>query len=181
MIRRGVALVIALTTMGCAGAHLPLPEPPSTRLNRAVEDLERGSHAAAIADLVALAGSCPTTPEERYALLLATSASIDPRNPSRNLNEAAALAARYLADVPSDEAGGRPLAQALYLLARELGAAQPALAGAACDAGTDTLASDTLTLPAPAGPSMPERIRALERELAALREELVRIRKALEP
>ncbi|MGH7700402.1 MAG: hypothetical protein ACREMJ_07805 [Gemmatimonadales bacterium] len=170
----GVALALAVATLGCAGAHLPIPEPDAT-LDRAVDDLERGDHAAAVAELVSLAGPCPATPVERYALLLATSASIDPRNPSRDLNGGAALAARYLAHVPTDGAGGRSLAQALYLLALELGAQPPPVAAEACGA-----VSDTLTLPT-AVPTMPQRIRALERELAGLREELARIRKTLEP
>jgi hypothetical protein len=172
-----MALALVAATTACAGAHLPMPAPASTRLNRAVDALERGRHADAVAELVSLAGSCPATPVERYALLLATAASIDPRNPSRRLSEGAALAARYLATVPSDESGGRPLAQAFYLLAVELGAKPPPAAAQACPAAS----AAAVVLPVTEVPTVADRMRAMERELAGLREELARIRKTLEP
>jgi hypothetical protein len=175
---RGWALVPALVAaVACGRAGAPVPVPASTQLDGALDALDRGQHSVAVADLAALAGECPATPVARYALLLAASASLDPRNPSRDPTASAGFAARYLAAVPVGDSSGRPLAEVLYLLALELGGKAEKVKQSPCQAP----AGGAAPLPSARGPSVPERINALERELATLREELARIRKTLEP
>jgi hypothetical protein len=172
-------VVVGAVLAAVACTRIPPAEPlPPARLDRAIRALERGDHATAVADLLVVAGRCPVTPLARQALLLAAGAAIDPRNPARQLDLGAVLAARYLAIVPADESGARPLAQTLYLLALELGATAPAAIG--CGVSMSAVAKGTM-LPQADSPTVPARIGALERELERLRDELVRIRKALEP
>jgi hypothetical protein len=154
---------------------------PVTR-DRAQLALERGNHAGAIAELLLAAGRCPSGAGEREALLTAAALALDPSNALRQVDLAASLSARYLATAQRGDAG-RPLAQSLYLLALELGGERVTSAG--CGGGDSVLAA-LPRVSAPAGgasSNAPEldRIKILERELARLRDELVRIRKTLEP
>jgi hypothetical protein len=176
-----------LVASGCASARpapaRPAPESNSAApvLQRAERALTRGNHSEAIAELLLVAGRGPATEVERHALLTAAAVALDPSNASRQLDLGASLAARYLATAPTSDVNGRPLAQSLYLIALELGAERsmsPAC-GAARGVRGDTAAP--ATLPTMDTPSVPERIRLLERELTRLREELLRIRRTLEP
>lgn len=176
--------VVALSwSLGC----LPRPAtetvqpPPKTApsgVERAARALERGHPGEAIAELLLVAGKCPVTAGERHALLTAAAIALDPSNDSRQLDLGASLAARYLATVPTTDAAGRPLAQSLYLLAIELGA-EPSPPTGCGNLVTDSAA--VAGLPHMGAPSVPDRIKSLEREVTRLREELLRIRKTLEP
>lgn len=154
---------------------------PVTR-DRVQLALERGNHAGAIAELLQAAGRCPSGAGEREALLTAAALALDPANALRQVDLAASLSARYLATAERADAG-RPVAQSLYLLALELGGERVTSAG--CGGGDSVLAA----LPHVAAPGAAsaaatpdlDRIKILERELARLRDELVRIRKTLEP
>jgi hypothetical protein len=176
--------VIALSwSLGClpkatSDPVSPMAPAPAPGLERADRALERGHQSEAIAELLLVAGRCPTTSVERYALLTAAAIALDPSNDSRQLDLGASLAARYLATVPNTDAAGRPLARALYLLAIELGA-EPSP-----PTGCVSLVSDSAAvaaLPHIGSPSVPDRIKSLERELTRLRDELLRIRRTLEP
>jgi hypothetical protein len=176
--------VIALSwSLGCLPQSTtdpvsPVAPTPALGLERADRALERGHQSEAIAELLLVAGRCPVTSVERYALLTAAAIALDPSNASRQLDLGASLAARYLATVPTTDAAGRPLARALYLLAIELGAEPSPPTGCA------SLVSDSAAvaaLPHMGAPSVPDRIKSLERELTRLREELLRIRRTLEP
>jgi hypothetical protein len=178
--------VIALSwSLGCLPKATTDPVPAAAPalaatpgLERADRALERGHESEAIAELLLVAGRCPTSSVERYALLTAAAIALDPSNESRQLDLGASLTARYLATVPATDAAGRPLARALYLLAVELGAEPSPPTGCA------SLVSDSAAiaaLPHMGSPSVPDRIKSLERELTRLREELLRIRKTLEP
>ena len=175
--------VVALSwTFGClpqstSDSPAPAAAPPSG-IERAERALDRGHPTEAIAELLLVAGRCPASTGERHALLTAAAIALDPSNGSRQLDLGASLAARYLATVPNTDASGRPLAQALYLLAIELGA-EPSPPTGCGNLVTDSAA--VAVLPHMGAPSVPERIKSLERELTRLREELLRIRKTLEP
>lgn len=151
---------------------------PQSALDQAVAALERGNSSEAIAELLLVAGRCPATAVERRALLTASALALDPSNEQRQLDLGASLAARYLATAPASDATGRPLAQALYLLALELGAEATPPRGCG---GASSDSAVVAALPHMGAPSVPERMKTLERELTRLREELVRIRKTLEP
>jgi len=179
---RGKALLMSAfaigTTFGCSTLRGP-PPAPAPGLARAERALQRGNQPEAIAELLLVAGRCPATAIERRALLTAAAVALDPSNDSRQLDLGASLAARYIATAPVTDASGRPLAQALYLLALELGAEPAPPTG--CGGGTAADSAALAALPHIGAPSVPDRIKSLERELTRLREELVRIRKTLEP
>jgi hypothetical protein len=181
--RRAWGIVSLACSLGCLPQHtgdtaaVATPTAP-LGLERAERALERGHQSEAIAELLLVAGRCPATPVERHALLTAAAVALDPSNGARQLDLGASLAARYLATAPNADATGRPLAQALYLLAVELGA-EPSPPTGCGNLVTDSAA--VAALPHIGAPSVPERIKSLERELTRLREELLRIRKTLEP
>jgi hypothetical protein len=177
------AVAAALVLGGCAGfLGSPRPDEPEqqaqTAMQRAERALERGNRAEAIAELLLVAGRCPSTPVERRALLTAAAVALDPANEARQLDLGASLAARYLATSPP-ESSDRPLAQSFYLLAIELGAEPAPPTGCGSTSVSDSAA--LAALPRVEAPSVRDRIRLLERELSRLRDELVRIRKTLEP
>jgi hypothetical protein len=148
-------------------------------MNRAQRALERGQHSQAIAELLLVAGRCPATALERRALLTAAAVALDPSNDARQLDLGASLAAKYLATPPAPDDAARPMAQSLYLLALELGADPSPPTG--CSGGQYADSVAVAALPRSPSPSVPDRIKVLERELTRLREELLRIRKTLEP
>jgi len=168
-------LVLCAALLGCATKPPPREVVAAPARDRAQRALEQGNHSGAIAELLLVAGRCPATATERHALLTAAALALDPSNVSRQVDLGASLAARYLATAPGSDANGRPLARAFYLIALELGA-EPVTAPECVS--PDSAAA---VLPHTQAPRMPDRIRVLERELARLREELVRIRKTLEP
>jgi len=172
---RLLAVVACTAVLGCASMHRPGRVAVAPARDRAQRALDAGNHTAAIAELLLVAGRCPATAAERHALLTAAAVALDPTNGSRQVELGASLSARYLAIAPSDDSNGRPVARAFYLIALELGAEPVTAPGCV---STDSAAA---VLPRSDAPSMPDRIRVLERELARLREELVRIRKTLEP
>ena len=172
---RPLGVAVCTAFLACASqppvARVAAAPPP----DRARLALAAGNHSGAIAELLLIAGRCPVTAAERDALLTAAALALDPSNASRQLDLGASLAARYLATAPRGDGTGRPLARAFYLIAIELGAEPVTAPGCV---STDSAA---VVLPHTGSASMPDRIRVLERELARLREEMVRIRKTLEP
>lgn len=163
----GLGLAVSLLLLpACAGGGGPRELGPADRLERGLGALERGEFEDAVADFLWVAEKEGSSRRGREALLLAMAADLDPRNESRRLDEGAALAARYLAVAPPDDPA-RPVVLATYLLALELGAPEPSGARAA-------------GLPRTGAPPVSVRMLALEREVAKLKAELVRIRKTLD-
>ncbi len=160
----------------CALAPPAAPAPASTQArDRAQREWERGTQSGAIAELLLVAGRCPVTPSERLALLTAAAMALDPSRGARQVDLGANLAARYLTTASPDDMDGRPMARSMYLIALELGA-EPVTAPGCVSAD-----SAAAILPRTDAPSMPDRIKVLERELGRLRDEMARIRKTLEP
>jgi hypothetical protein len=154
---------LLLWTLGCArpAGLNPAPTEPLTLALAALErgDLTRATlHAEAVPPDEGSATS-------RQALLLRTLLALDPRNPARAPERAAALATQYVdgAEDPWDAALGR----FLYSMALDLGAPP--------EAGTSTGAA----MPRLAGPPLAARLQELERSLARLRGELARIQATL--
>lgn len=172
---RLLAPTLGAAILACAPLAVPQRVSTAPARDRAQQALEQGNHSGAIAELLLVAGRCPVTGSERHALLTAAALALDPSNGSRQVELGASLAARYLATAPANDPDGRPLAQSFYLIALELGA-EPVTAP-----GCISVDSAAVVLPRRDAASMPDRIRVLERELARLRDELVRIRKTLEP
>jgi hypothetical protein len=177
---RAAAGIAVVGTLGCPPPHTEsgAPQASPSVMAPAERALQRGQQSEAIAELLLVAGRCPSTPVERHALLTAAAVALDPSNHDRQLDLGASLAARYIATAPATDATGRPLAQSLYLLALELGAEPSPPTGCG---GLMSDSAAVAALPHMGAPSVPERIKSLERELTRLREELLRIRKTLEP
>lgn len=166
---------LGVVAAGCASLARPSRVAVAPARDRAQREWERGNQAGAIAELLLVAGRCPASAAERHALLTAAAVALDPTSGARQVDLGASLAARYLATAPREDVDGRPLARSLYLIALELGADPVTVTGCVSPD------SSAAVLPQSAAPSMPDRIKVLERELARLRDELVRIRKTLEP
>lgn len=163
--RTALPLLLVLLS-ACAGGAGPKELGPADRLERGLGALERGEFEDAVTDFLWVVEREGGSRRGREALLLAMAADLDPRNKSRRLDEGAALAARYLALAPPDDPA-RPVVLATYLLALELGAPEPSGARAA-------------GLPQTGAPPVSAKIVALERQVAKLQGELVRIRKTLD-
>lgn len=129
----------------------------------------------------------------RHALLLLGTLALDPRNAERDPDRAALLAARYLRR-PETFPWTRPLAESLYLLALEMGADEPSAESLAepdisapahvqpsCDeVDRQTVQAAAGELPDLVRPSVPSRLRDLERQRAALRREVAQLESELD-
>jgi hypothetical protein len=204
----------AFISGGCAALGLTPVVELERRLDSSAQRLAEGHAAAAYDDLLDLALTYPEEELGQRALLLLMAAELDPRNPHRRLWAASDLGARYLQNNAA-AAWSVPLAETLYLLAQELGAAeerarqaeaiaqeaerraQQAEAGRArAEARARAAqAAPPRSLPQFQGPTVParvgavtserdelaSRVRTLEAQLAAQRQELERIRQTLRP
>lgn len=130
-----VALV-AVATTACLRAGAPTPEPlPGTaeaeaegRLAAGAAALEIGNFSAARNDLGWVYTRCPSTDDGQTALLLLATGYLDPRNPERRPDLAAAMAA-HVAGLAAERSVLGSAGTSLFVLAREHGAPLP-------DAGT---------------------------------------------
>jgi hypothetical protein len=150
-----------LLAAGCALAA-PSREPaPADAIAQSLQALDSGNvvQAARRADL-----STPdSTRDGRRLLLLQTLLSLDPRNPAREPETGAELAARYIAGARDrDDAA---LGMFLYAVAVDLGATPDTSAG----------------MPRMPIRSLAGRLQELERAIARLRTELARIQETLKP
>lgn len=169
-------LLPLLVLYGCAGLGLGREEPSGDedqRLETAAVLVEVGSWDRAERLLRQLASRCENGEEGRRSMLLLTSLLLDPRNPSAIPDSAALMASRYLG-LPDAAPLGRPLAEALYVLALELGA-DPGLRPGP-HAGVGALATRFSDCGASPGSEGPLLLPTLEREplarrLVALRHE----------
>lgn len=91
-----------------------------TALGDGIRALETGEYETAADRLGWLASRCESGVIGRRALLLLATASLDPRNPDASPDRGASLTAHALA-LPGTEPEDRVVAEALYLLALELG------------------------------------------------------------
>ena len=131
---RGLAALVPLLLVG-AGACAwmaerfqppnPEPDPDPSRFHLAfhlaVGAAEQGDFQAASEQLRELASRCETGPWGREAVLMLGSLELSPENPERSPHRAAALLGRYL-QAPGAPVESVVLAEALYLLALEVGA-----------------------------------------------------------
>ena len=186
--------VLAVTTWvlaGCAALTRGGPNESELRLEQGLAALDHGNYLEGFEHLSWVAARHPNDVLGQRALLALGASDLDPRNPSRRLGIGTELVGRYLAygDTPT---WVRPVAQTLYLLGQELGAAEERVAAAEQDR---LRAEATAELPSYSGTPVPQRIRALteerdrltrrvaqlEKELAEKNQELERIRKTLRP
>jgi hypothetical protein len=155
--------LVLMTAAACVPPGAPPPSGPN-RLDQALDALARNEVRTATLHLRFVADSGRTERLRRTATLLLAVLSLDPRNPARDPDRAAQLAARYVAGANNE--AETELGRALYLVALDLGADARKVAGAPA-------------VPDLRRPPVADRLRDLEREIASLRDELERIRKTL--
>jgi hypothetical protein len=186
-------LLLLLALPACVSTPPNRDPEAAERLSWGLEALAERDYDAAYEDLSWVLARQPRTEDGRRATLVLAAAELDPRNPRRRPDVGADLTARYLAD-PLARPWIVPIAETVYLLARELGAPPP----------TGTAAQDApdRELPVLPGPSIAEELQrasterdslagrvteleglvaALELRLAERDQEIARIRRALRP
>ncbi len=157
--------VFALAISACGTFNSMSKSGAEDRFESGMVALRRGDFAQASTDLGWVAEHRPEDRIGHQALLIVAAIEVDPRNPRRRLAMGADLAGSYLKYEDKDR-WTEPVAQSLYLLAVELGAAEERVAQAEADrlAAERRINEDLLPrLPEPAR-SVPARIHTLEDE-----------------
>lgn len=174
--RLSVPLVLVAALAGaCAALDLNRDrQDPDREFDRALAAWRTGDYRSARHALLRVYNGFAERPVGQRALLALAAAELDPRNPDRRLDAASAFAARYIHE-PGVPEWSRPVAEALYLLALDLGARE----AAPVPALPDTPLAARLHKLELRGDSLEARIGALERKLAEREQELERIRKTL--
>jgi hypothetical protein len=189
MRRRGILVpAFAVLIVGCATLSSVFGSNEKQRFEAGMRALGNGDYLAAHRELSWVAEHYAHKSEGQRALLVLASMEMDPRNPSRRTDVGADLAATFLR-LPERDAWVDPVAQTMYLLGLELGAAEERAQRA------ERAAEAQRELPRLPGPTVSSRIKAVEQErdrlaakvttleeqLAAMERELERIRKTIKP
>ena len=183
------ALAVAGLLTGCATLKASLESRGEERFEQSLAALARGDYRAAHEGLSWVARNDPDEKHGRRALLVLAALELDPRNPARRIAVGADVAASYL-ELSERAPWTDPLAQTLYLLGLELGAAEERVEKAEREA--ERVAARLPELP---GPTVAARIRnveqerdrlktrveTLEKQLDEKEQELQRIRKTIRP
>lgn len=173
--KRNLVAVGAITFVlaACATLNPFVESTAETRFDRGMRALEQGDYPQASLDLGWVATHHADTDLGRRALLVATALEMDPRNPKRRLSLGADLTQAYLLNRGS-ESWTVPIARTLHLLALELGAAEERVAAAEAE---KQRAEARLELP---GPSVPERMKAIQDERDRLARRVNQLEQQLE-
>jgi hypothetical protein len=167
------ALAIAGLLVGCATFKAPLESSSEKRFEEALAALGRGDYRSAHEGLSWVAQHDADDKRGQQALLTLAALELDPRNPSRRIAAGADVAASYLG-LAEKPAWTNPLAQTLYLLGLELGAAEERVEKAEREA--ERAAARLPSLP---GPTVSTRIRAIEQERDRLSKRVETLEKTL--
>ncbi len=189
--RRATLLVAvsALVLVGCATFSSAFRSRGDERFKTGIQALSNGDYNTARTDLTWVAQHYASDDEGQRALLILAALEMDPRNPTRRTDVGADLAASFLR-LPERDTWVDPVAQTLYLLDLELGAAEQR--AEAAEAEQQRRQRELPKLP---GPSVSARLRdvqaerdqlakkvsTLEDQLADKERELERIRKTIKP
>ena len=183
------ALALAGLLTGCAALQGALGSRGGDRLEEALAALARGDYPSAQEGLSWVAQHDVDDDHRREALLALAALELDPRNPARRIAVGTDVAASYLS-LQETDAWTIPVAQTMYLLGLELGAAEERVEKA--ERAAERAAARLPSLP---GPSVSARMRnveqerdrlkarveTLEKELSEKNQELERIRKTIRP
>lgn len=188
---RGSIWVVAAAGLlvGCATLKAPLESRGEKRFEQGLEALSRGDYRTAQEHLTWVVQNDSDKKHGKQAMLTLAALEMDPRNPARRIGVGADVVATYLS-LPEKPAWTQPVAQTLYLLSLELGAAEERAERAEREA--ERVAA---RLPALPGPTVTARLRTaeqerdrlrsrvdtLEKELAEKVQELERIKKTIRP
>ncbi|HSL78098.1 MAG TPA: hypothetical protein VK877_00430 [Pseudolabrys sp.] len=157
--------LLALSVSACATVNSLFDDRADERFSAGMAALSRGDYSQANTDLGWVAENYADERVGQRALLILSGLEVDPRNPRRRISLGADLAAAYLR-LPEKERWTDPVAQALYLLALELGAAEERVAQAEADRqAAERRAYDALLPQLPESAStVPTRLRAMTEE-----------------
>jgi len=188
------AVALTLVVSACATVNI-FGDRAEDRLAQGLAALEQNDFETATREVGWVAMNYPGEEIGRRALLVAAATEIDPRNPKRRISYGADLAAAYLRQPERTPDWLEPIAQALYLSALELGAAEERVAQA--EQRVEEVESKLPELPSPSVASrlreavadrdrLTKRVEQLEKDLAErtkklsdTEKELERIRKTL--
>lgn len=188
------AVALALVVSACATVNI-FGDRAEQRLSEGLTALEQNDFETGTREVGWVALNYHREEIGRRALLVAAAAEIDPRNPKRRLAYGADLAATYLRQPEKTPDWLGPVAQALYLSALELGAAEERVAQA--EQRAEEVERKLPELPSPSVTSrlreavterdrLSRRVEQLEKDLAErtkklsdTEKELERIRKTL--
>jgi hypothetical protein len=183
-----VVAMLAGWLAGCATLSSVTTSSAEKRFDSGVRALASGDYATAHKDLAWVAEHYPDKDEGQRALLILAALEMDPRNPARRAEVGADLAATFLR-LPERDSWVDPVAQTMYLLGLELGAAEERAQRA------ERAAEAQRELPKLPGPTVSARIKSIEQErdrlqvrvtsleeqVGGLQRELERIRKTIKP
>lgn len=188
--KRPIFLVVAAASvvMGCASLASLAQSDERVRFDSGIKALAAGDYVAAHRDLAWVAERFAHEDDGQRAILVLAAMELDPRNPARRPDSGSDLAGTFLA-LPDRDGWIDPVAQTLYLLGLELGAAEERAQRA------ERAVELQRQLPILPGPSVTTRIRTVEQErdrlakqvttleekLAEKDRELERIRKTIKP
>jgi hypothetical protein len=180
-------LALAMTAAtGCAALGMERGPRPQDELAAGLEALANEDFAAAAARLEPLYRRHWMEPVGQQALLALAALHLDPRNPERRLWATADLAARYIG-LADAAAWTQPLAESLYLVALELGAADDltpearlAAEQAAEQARLLTPVAEGRQLPELPVPTVPTRIAEAQAERARVQAERDNVQRRVE-
>ena len=128
------ALLTGLLVLGlpaCATLENTFGSEAEDQFDTGIAALQRGDYAAANRSLNWVIERHGDEPIGKKALLVVAALEVDPRNPQRRLALGSDLAGAYLQKNRGD--WSQPVAQALYLLALEMGAAEERISEAEAD------------------------------------------------
>jgi hypothetical protein len=157
--------IFALALSACGTFNAVFHSNRNDRFESGMAAVRRGDFAQANTDLNWVADHHPNDEIGRRALLIMAALELDPRNPRRGLARGADLAGAYLKS-DQNERWTEPVAQSLYLLALELGAAEERVAQAQADRLAAEHRANEGSLPRFPEPSrsVPARLHAVEDE-----------------
>jgi hypothetical protein len=183
------AVAIAGLLSGCATLRAPFESRGEERLEQGLEALARGDYRTAHEHLSWVVQYDADDKHGQQAMLALAALEMDPRNPARRIGAGADVAAAYIG-LQDKPAWTLPVAQTLYLLSLELGAAEERAeraerAAERAQARLPALPGPTVTARLRSAEQERERLRGrvaeLEKELAEKVQELERIKKTIRP
>jgi hypothetical protein len=181
------AVGIAGLLVSCATLKAPFESSAEERFDQGLEALARGEYPVAYGHLSWVAEHHSHEKYGQQALLALAAMELDPRNQSRRIEVGADMAANYLR-LPEKPLWTQPVAQTLYLLSLELGAAEERAERAERQA--ERVAEKLPNLPGPSVTAklrtteqererLARRVDALEKQLQEKEQELERIKKTI--
>lgn len=154
---------VALALSACATVGNLFESRADERFEAGMAALQAGDYVTANRELGFIAERYGNTELGQHALLVVSALEMDPRNPRRRLALGSELSAAYLRTQETPP-WTQPLAQTMYLLALELGAAEEKVAQAEAEKAQAERRAAEGYLPKLSQPTVPARLKTLQDE-----------------